>query len=152
LSYVLAALFDFIVASSLLVVLMIYYRIPITVNALYGLPIMIVLFVFSLSMALLFSATQVRFRDIGMAVPVLLQLWMFATPIIYPLSAVPERWRIVFALNPLAGITQNFRQVILYSTQPDFKSLIIAAVISVVLLIASASYFKRVDATMADIV
>lgn len=151
-SYVLAALFDFVVASSVLVGLMFYYRVPITPKALYAVPIFLVLILFSIGIALLFSATQVRFRDIGIAVPLLLQLWMFATPIIYPLSAVPSHLRVFYVLNPLVGIIESFRRVILHSQMPDFHLLGISAAISLVLLIVSLSYFKHVEATMADFI
>jgi lipopolysaccharide transport system permease protein len=99
-----------------------------------------------------FSATQVRIRDVGVAVPLLLQLWMFATPVIYPLSAVPLRLQPYYVLNPMVGVIENFRQVILRGEAPEFRSLIMAAAISIVLLLVSYLYFKRVEATMADII
>jgi lipopolysaccharide transport system permease protein len=133
-----------------LAALMFYYRVPLTINALYTIPIVVVLALFSLSMGLLLSATQVRFRDIGMAVPLLLQLWMFATPILYPLSAVPAQLRDIYALNPLVSIIESFRQALLSETAPELWSLAKSALISMMLLIASYSYFKRVEATMAD--
>src|SRR6267378_7347700 len=111
-TYVVAALFDFVVASTLLAGLMIYYHVRPTVNALYAIPIILVLSCFALAMSFLFSATQVRVRDIGVAVPLLLQLWMFATPVIYPLASVPQRWRPLYELNPMVGVIENFRQVI----------------------------------------
>jgi lipopolysaccharide transport system permease protein len=151
-TYVVAALFDFAVASTLLVGLMMYYRVLPTLNALYALPIILVLTCFSLAMSFLFSATQVRFRDIGVAVPLLLQVWLFATPVIYPLSAVPERWRSLYVLNPMVGIIESFRQVIIMGTPPDTNSLMISAVISFILLFGSYVYFKLVEATMADFV
>jgi lipopolysaccharide transport system permease protein len=151
-SYVIAALFDFMIASLVLVGLMIYYKVPPTLNALYGLPIILILTGFATAMSLFFSATQVRFRDMGVAVPLLLQLWMFATPVIYPLSAVPPRWRPLYMLNPLVGVIENFRQTILNGVPPDFYSLGLSAGISFVLLIASYLYFKHMEATMADII
>jgi lipopolysaccharide transport system permease protein len=86
------------------------------------------------------------------AVPLLLQLWMFATPVIYPLSAVPARWRPLYTLNPMVGVIENFRQTILNGASPDFYSLGLSAVISLVLLIASYLYFKHMEATMADLI
>jgi lipopolysaccharide transport system permease protein len=151
-TYVVAAFFDFGVASTLLVGLMIYYRILPTINTLYVMPIMLVLTCFSLAMSFFFSATHVRFRDIGVAVPLLLQIWLFATPVIYPLSAVPARWRPLYVLNPMVGIIESFRQVILKGNAPDTESLLISAAISVILLVASYIYFKLVEATMADFV
>jgi lipopolysaccharide transport system permease protein len=149
-SYVAAALFDFAVASTLLAGLMIYYRVPLTLNVLYAVPIIAVLTCFSLAMSFLFSATQVRFRDIGVAVPLLLQVWLFATPVIYPLSAVPQRLRPFYMLNPMVGIIENFRQVILKGAAPEISSLLISAAVAVILLVLSYLYFKWVEATMAD--
>lgn len=149
-TYVLAALFDSAIASTGLAALMVYYQVPLTAKALYTIPIMALLTLFSLSMALFLSATQVRFRDIGMAMPLLLQLWMFATPILYPLSMVPERLRDIYTLNPLVSIIESFRQAILYATTPDLALLARSALISITLLIASYVYFKKVEATMAD--
>jgi lipopolysaccharide transport system permease protein len=152
LTYVVAALFDFLVASTLLAGMMIYYHVRPTVNALYAVPIILILTCFALAISFLFSATQVRVRDIGVAVPLLLQLWMFATPVIYPLSAVPLRLQPYYVLNPMVGVIENFRQVILRGEAPEFHSLITAALISIVLLVVSYLYFKRVEATMADII
>jgi lipopolysaccharide transport system permease protein len=152
LTYIVAALFDFGVASILLGGLMLYYHIPITINALYAIPIILVLSCFALAVSLLFSATQVRFRDIGVAVPLLLQVWLFATPVIYPLSTVPARWRPFYVLNPMVGVIENFRQVMLTAAAPDSRSLLLSAAISVTLLVVSYVYFKLSEATMADFV
>ena len=149
-SYVAAALFDFLVASTLLAGLMIYYRVPLTLNALYAIPIIAVLTCFALAMSLLFSATQVRFRDLGVAVPLLLQVWLFATPVIYPLSAVPERLRPFYMLNPMVGVIESFRHAILKGVAPDMGPLLFATVIAIILLVVSYLYFKWVEATMAD--
>ena len=149
-TYVAAALFDFLVASTLLGALMIYFRVPPTINVLYVVPIVLVLTCFALAMSFFFSATQVRFRDIGVAVPLLLQVWLFATPVIYPLSAVPERLRFFYTLNPMVGIIESFRRVILKGTPPEIGPLLFAAGIAVILLVLSYLYFKWVEATMAD--
>lgn len=152
LTYVFAAIFDFLIASTVFIGLMIYYHVPLTFNALYSVPIIVVLMIFTTAMAFLFSATQVRFRDIGVAMPLLLQLWMFATPVVYPLSAVPRRLLPIYLLNPMAGLIESFRQVMLYGTSPDLRLLGIAALISTLLLVAFYIYFKRVEATVADII
>ena len=151
-TYVIASLFDFVVASVVLVGLMMYYRVPLTIHALYVVPIVLILTCFALAMSLFLSATQVRFRDIGVAVPLLLQLWLFATPVIYPLSSVPERFRSIYLLNPMVGVIDNFRQVSLRGAEPDYRTLMIAAVVSVVLLCLSYVYFKHLESTMADII
>jgi lipopolysaccharide transport system permease protein len=151
-TYVIAAFCDFLVASIVLMGLMMYYRIPLTINVLYLIPIVMVLTCFSLAMSFLFSATQVRFRDIGVAVPLFLQLWLFATPVIYPLSSVPLRYKPLYMLNPMVGVIENFRNVLLRGTAPDFSSLFIATAISIPLLFVSYVYFKQIETTMADII
>lgn len=151
-TYVVAALFDFLVASILLAGLMVFYHVSLTVNAFYAVPIILVLTCFALAMSFFFSATQVRIRDIGVAVPLLLQLWLFATPVIYPLSAVPLRLQPIYTLNPMVGVIENFRQVMLRGAAPDLKSLLVSAIVSLVLLFVSYIYFKRVEATMADFI
>ena len=151
-TYVIASLFDFVVASVVLAALMMYYRVPLTIHALYVVPIVLILTCFALAMSLFLSATQVRFRDIGVAVPLLLQLWLFATPVIYPLSSVPERFKSLYSLNPMVGIIESFRQVSLRGAAPDQWSLAMSAVISVVLLCLSYVYFKHLESTMADII
>jgi lipopolysaccharide transport system permease protein len=152
LTYVIAALFDFLVASIVFAGLLIYYNVQLTWMALYSFPIILVLTCFATAMALLFSATQVRFRDIGVAMPLLMQLWMFASPVVYPLSAVPAWLRPFYMLNPMAGIIESFRRVMLQGQPPDFWSLGVALVASLVLLSVSYVYFKRVEATIADVI
>jgi ABC-type polysaccharide/polyol phosphate export systems, permease component len=152
LTYVIAALFDFIIASSVMAALMIHYRISLTANAFYAVPIIFILTLFVSAISLFFSAMQVRYRDIGVAMPLLLQVWMFATPVAYPLSAVPERFHTLYLMNPMVGIIENFRRVVLHGLTPAFSSLAMAGLISIVLLAASYIYFKRVEATMADII
>jgi lipopolysaccharide transport system permease protein len=151
-TYVFAALFDFLIASTVLAGLMVYYRIQPTKNILYVIPIIFVMTCFATAMSLLFSATQVRFRDMGVAVPLILQIWMFATPVIYPLSAVPARVRPLYVLNPMVGIVENFRQTVLNGAPPDFYTLGVAASVAFGLLFFSYLYFKHMDATMADII
>lgn len=152
LTYVVAALFDFVVASTVLAGLMLYHRVPLTANALWAVPIMIVLSTFISGAALALSAAQVRFRDIGVALPLLLQLWMFATPVVYPMSAVPAQLQPLFKLNPLSGLIENFRRVLLTSDPPDFAMLAVSAALSLGLFAPAYIYFKRVEATMADII
>ena len=152
LTYVVAALFDFVIASTILAGMMIYYQVPLTINLLYVLPIIAVLTCFVISMSLVFSAVQVRFRDVGVAMPLLLQLWMFATPVVYPLSAVPERFHWFYSLNPMSGVVESFRNVVIQGTPPDLNALGPSALISLVLLPLSYIYFKHVESTVADVI
>jgi len=152
LTYVFAALFDFLIASTVLVVLLLYYRVPLTVNLIYVLPIMLILTLFIIAAALVLSAVQVRFRDVGVAVPIAMQVWMFASPVLYPLAAVPARLRSIYQLNPMVGIIEGLRSVVLQGAQPPITAISVSVLISVGLLIIAYSYFKRVEATMADVI
>ena len=152
LTYVIAALFDLLIASLVLAGLMIYYRISLTVNLLYAIPIILVLTCFVTAVSLFLSAVQVRYRDVGVGMPLLLQLWMFATPIVYPLSVVPQRFQSLYVLNPMVGMIESFRRAVLQGVPPDFRLMGIAIIITIVLLPVSYIYFKRVEATAADII
>ncbi len=152
LTYVVAALFDLLIASPVLLGLMIYYNVPLTFNALYAIPIIFIMTMFITGMSLIFSAAQVRFRDIGMALPLLLQIWMFATPVVYPLSAVPERFRSLYMLNPMVGVIENFRRVLVEAAPPNFYEIGISALIALLLLPAAYIFFKHVESTIADVI
>jgi lipopolysaccharide transport system permease protein len=152
LSYVIVALVDFLVASAVLFGLMLYYHVPLTVNALYAIPTIAILSMFTLAVSLVLCAVQVRFRDVSVAMPLVLQVWMLATPVVYPLSLIPERWQSIYALNPMVGIIESFRRVVLMGAPPDFQALTTAAVVSMTLLLVTFVYFKHVEATVADII
>ena len=155
LTYLIAALFDFIIALLVLAMLMLYYRVTVNFNALYAIPIIAVMSVFCMSMILFLSATQVRFRDVGVGVPLLLQIWMFATPIVYPLSAIkslPPFLRFLYMMNPMAGVIENFRRVVLQGLTPDFQLLGMSALISLTLLPIAYVYFKYIETTAADVI
>jgi lipopolysaccharide transport system permease protein len=152
LTYLVAGLFDFLIAAVILAAMMLYHHIQVTLYALYLIPIMGVLIAFSMALALFLSALQVRVRDIGLAMPLVMQLWMFATPVVYPLSQVPARFRSFYILNPLVGPVEGFRRVLLQSQPPDDVSLRVAAVISLILLPISYLFFKHREASMADII
>jgi len=152
LTYVAAALVDLLAASTVLAGMLFFYHVPLTLYALYVVPTVAILTMFAIAVSLVLCAVQVRFRDIGVAMPLVLQLWMFATPVVYPLSVVPAKWQPFYVLNPMVGIVEGFRRVILQGAPPDMHSLGIAAAISAVFLPVAFVYFKRVEATLSDII
>ena len=97
------------------------------------------------------SAINAYYRDVKYALPLLVQVWMFASPIIYPASAVPEGFRTLYFLNPMAGIIHSYRSVIVKGIPPDLDYLAIAAGGSIVLFIVCYLYFKRIEMTFADV-
>ncbi len=150
LSYVTAALVDLAISLSILACLMAYYRTPLTWNALYAMPILAGLCIFTTAVALVLSSIQVRFRDIGVALPLVLQVWLFSTPVVYSMASVPARYRYVFLLNPVATFIADFRQVLVHGYAPDKTALAAATAIATLCLVAVYAYFKATDSTMAD--
>jgi lipopolysaccharide transport system permease protein len=150
-TYVVAALADLAIASVVLVGMLVYYAVPVTVHALWVVPIVALLGAFSLACGMLLGAVQVRVRDVGIALTVVLQLWMFGSPVLYPLSAVPHSARWWYVLNPMAGFVDGFRRAVL--AQPlDLDALAIASAITAVLVPLAFVVFKQLDATVADVV
>jgi lipopolysaccharide transport system permease protein len=131
---------------------MAHYRVSPTWNLLYAIPILMVLAGFAAAIALLFSAIHVRFRDIGLALPLVLQVWMFTIPVVYSLQSVPVRFRKFYLLDPIAGLIENFRTVLLQGRRPDPSSLALSATIAFACLAIAYAYFKSSEATMADII
>jgi lipopolysaccharide transport system permease protein len=147
-----AGLVDFAIGFALLAALMAYYGVALTWNLLM-LPALVALTAaLALSVGLWMSALNVKYRDIRYALPFLIQLWMFVSPIIYPTRIVPERWRWMIMLNPLTGLIENFRIVLLGGREIDWMSLACSAVMTTGLLVYSAYNFKRMERSFADIV
>ena len=149
-TYIAAALFDFAIGFVVLLGLMAWYAVPLTLHALTLVPVVILLTLWILAVSLALAAIQVRYRDVGVALPVLMQILMFASPIIYPLGVVPASWRAWYLLNPLAGIVSAFRDVLLRHTAPEPFPLAMAGLVTAVALPASYMFFKHAEATMAD--
>lgn len=156
LTYVVAALVDCALASIVLGVLMLWYGVSLTWTAVWALTAILVLTVFLSGLGLLLAALQVRYRDVGLAMPVLVQVWLFATPVLYPLDAVRSTLSAplynLYLLNPLAGIVDTFRRAVVLHQAPDYGALGVAAAIAGMLLPAAYIYFKYAELTMADMV
>ena len=152
LTYVIAGLFDFAIGLVSLAALMAWFQVPITGAVLHLVPVVALLAGWILAVSLLMSAAQVRWRDVGVAMPVVIQVLLFVSPVIYPLSVVPERWQSLYLLNPMAGIIDAFRDVLLGGRQPDSTPLGYASLVTACALPIAYLVFKRAEATMADIV
>jgi lipopolysaccharide transport system permease protein len=143
---------DFAVAFSLLIAMMVWYGI-IPGWEIFSLPLFLLLgLTTALAVGLWLSALNVKYRDVNHAVPFLVQIWLFASPIAYPTSLVPEQWRFLYSLNPLVGVIEGFRWALLGNESPDFGIIAISACTVVVILFTGLIYFKRVERTFADVV
>jgi lipopolysaccharide transport system permease protein len=105
-----------------------------------------------LSVSLWLSAMNVRYRDIGQAIPFVIQLWMFASPVAYPISVVPEKWRLLYSLNPMTGVIEGFRWALLGNQAPDILPLVVSVGVVLALLFSGILFFKRMEETFADVV
>lgn len=148
-----ALLVDFFVSFVLLLVMMGIYGIEPRVSALFWIPALTVLMlVLTVALGALLSALMVRYRDIRSVVPLLVQLWLFATPIAYSITLIPHRWRAAYGLNPMAGPVAGFRSALLGTPAPDGAMLAVSVVTTLVLLVIGITYFIRTDATFADVI
>ena len=149
-SAVAAGLLYLAIASVILIGLAIFYGVTATWGLIW-LPLLVALTVgFSLGLGILVSALTVRYRDVRHALPFVIQLWMFASPIIYPSSVVPEQWRWALALNPFTGIIEGFRSA-LVGRAMNWHALSISAAITLALLIVAAYAFRRLEKSFADL-
>lgn len=146
-----AGFVDLAIAFVLLGVLVLYYGIVLSWSALM-LPVLVLMVsLLALAVGMWTSALNVKYRDVRHALPFLVQLWFFATPIVYPTTIVPERWRWVMALNPMSGLIDGYRAAV-FGNGFDFRALGISSVITLALLVYSAYTFRRMEKTFADIV
>lgn len=106
----------------------------------------------SLSVSLWLSALHVRYHDIGAIAPLLIQVWMYASPVVYPLSIVPEQWRTLYSLNPMVGVIEGFRWALLGKTPPDFSLVAVSAGIVLIVLYGGYLFFKKFERTFADVI
>ncbi|HEY6342772.1 MAG TPA: ABC transporter permease [Bryobacteraceae bacterium] len=151
LASVLAGLVDFGIAFLVLLALMLYYGI-VPAFAIAVLPLFLLLAVATaLSVGLWLSALNVQFRDVRYTIPFLTQFWMFATPVAYPSSLVPERWRAWYGLNPMAGVVEGFRWALLGKSGSPGPLLWVSGLVVVLLLIGGLAYFRRMESTFADV-
>lgn len=152
LSSVFAALVDFAVSFVVLLLVMAYYQYWPGWNILWLFPIVMLALLTALSVGLWLSALNVQYRDIQHMVPFLIQVWMYASPIVYPIETIPEGvWRSLYGLNPMVGVIQGFRWALLGGTPPDI-TMLISILVVVVLLISGLYYFRRMEKTFADVV
>lgn len=148
---VLGGVVDFVLAFAVLLIMMFFYGIVPTANV-FWLPFFLLLaLVTSLGVGLWFAAMNVQFRDVRYAVPFLVQIWLFMTPIAYPSSLLDEPWRTLYAVNPMVGVVEGFRWALLGNQMAPTAVSVLSSVMGLVLLISGAFYFRRLERTFADV-
>lgn len=151
LSSVGAWLIDFLIAGLILLIMMLFYGIGWTINLLFA-PLLLLAVIFTaLGVGTLLSALTVAYRDFRYVVPFMVQIWMFATPVVYPASLVPEQWQWLLYLNPMAGLIEGFRACFL-GIPFDFTAISISFSIAMAFFVLGVVYFERVERRFADII
>jgi len=148
---VLSGLVDFTIAFSVLIVLMIWYGIAPTINIIF-LPLLILLMLFTASgIGMLLSAMAIQYRDIRHAIQFIIQILMYAAPVVWPVSLIPEKYRLFYGIYPMAGVIEGFRSSIIGKNPMPWDLIIIGTATALILAVVGALYFKRMERIFADV-
>ncbi len=151
-SAVLGGLLDFLIAFGVLIGMMMYYQIRPSA-AIWTVPLFLLLAVgAALGVGLWLSALNVQYRDVRYTIPFLTQFWLFATPVAYPSTLVPESWRALYGVNPMAGVVEGFRWALLGKAEGPGALLAVSIAIVILILVGGLYYFRRMERTFADVV
>ena len=151
-SAIITPLVDFAIAFVLLVGMMVWYGIAPTWGVL-ALPLLLLLAIATtLAVGLWLAVLNVRYRDVGHITPFLVMIWMYASPVAYPVSLVPARWRLLYGLNPMAGVIEGFRWALLGTAGPDLRVLAVSTAVVLSLLLSGIVYFHKTEDTLVDVI
>jgi len=149
---VLSGLLDFLIGSAFLVIMMFYYRVKPGWQLLLVPVFVLSMMLLALGISMLLAALNVRYRDVKYALPFIIQIWLFVTPIIYPVTFLPAKYQKILALNPMAGIVEGVRACLFPGYRMPWNLVEISCSVTIVLLIGGALYFRKTERTFADIV
>jgi lipopolysaccharide transport system permease protein len=152
LANVIAPLLDFCIAFVVLLALMAFYGIVPSWKFLVVPPLVLIAALLALSIGLWLAPINVRFRDIKHTLPFMIQIWMYASPIVYPLSMVPQQWQWAYSLNPMVGVIEGFRWAVFDRGEPNFTALAMSGAIIVLLLVGGLIFFRRMERSFADVI
>ena len=147
-----AAFIDFLVSAVILVGMMLLYGVRPGWTGLWIVPLLMIQIMFTIAVVLFGAAFLVFFRDVRFVVPLLIQVWMYATPIIYPATSVPAQFRTLYFLNPMAGVIDGYRRVLLLGEWPMLDAIALEVIVTLVLLVAGYVFFKRSEPVFADLI
>ena len=152
LSAILVGFVDFLIASIVFVLMLLVYRTPIGLSILWVPLLLSIQMILTFGISLLASAINVFYRDVRFVIPLMLQIWMYLSPVIYSTRVVPERFRSYYFLNPMAVLIDAYRRTILFNQPPDWPYLGLTALIAISLTVAAYTYFKRAEKEFADLI
>jgi lipopolysaccharide transport system permease protein len=145
-------LVDFAVTLVVVLIALLYFGVTPTWRLLFLPVFLLIAMLLSLSVALWLGPINAKFRDIMHTLPFLLQVWMYGSPVFYPMSVVPEKWRALYSLNPMVGVIEGFRWAVLAKAHPDPRSMMISGSVILVMLVSGLVWFKNRERQFADII
>ena len=148
----LAKTVDFFLASTVFVLFMIYYQLPLTWNILWFVPIFMIQQLFTYGLSLILASLNLFYRDIQYVLTLIVMVWMYLTPVIYPTEIFPEQYKWIFQLNPMAVIINAYRQTILGGGMPNLTSLALGLLVSLIVTFLGIKLFKKLEGVFADVV
>lgn len=147
-----AALVDFMIASLIFIGMMIFYRVWPGIGILWVIPLLIIQIILTIGVTLIGSAVLVFFRDVRFVIPLLIQIWMYASPVIYPVDLVPTKLQPFYFLNPMAGIIDGYRRALIQGEPPRMPALLLSTLVSLLLFVFGYALFKRLEPLYADLI
>lgn len=152
LASVLTAFFDMSMSGIVLVGMMVWYNAQISWTMLWVIPLLALTAVISFAIGMFVAAIGTFRQDIVLALPFIMQLWLYTTPIIYPISSVPEKWRNLYIMNPMVGIIEGFRGVLVKAQTPDMGQLTYATIVTVLALVIAWPFYRKMSGYFADVI
>ncbi len=151
LASVMAAMVDFLISLLILVVVMVAYKVPVTLHIFWIVPFTFLAILSALAVGLWFSALNVRYRDVQQMVPFIAQIWLYMTPVLYPITITSPVWKFVYNLNPMVGVVTGFRWALFGKAPPD-ATIFVSVGAVLLLFVTGLFFFRRMEKTFADVV
>ena len=152
LSSILGRIPDLVASFTVLTMIFVFYHINLSVYILWMIPIMMIEVILAYAIGMFLGSINVYFRDITAVVPVLLMAWLFLTPVIYPLESIPQQYQLYAKLNPMTGILEGFRSVLIVGKTPELTSLLLSTIVTFTFLVVSYLLFKKLEKGFSDVI
>lgn len=149
---IMAKIVDFFYSCLILIIFFIYFKIPVTIAIIWIIPIFVIQLIFTAALSLIVASFNLFYRDIQYLLGLIINIWFYLTPVIYPIEQFPVKYRFIFQINPMSVIINAYRQVILGGKTPNLENLGIAGLISIIFFIISFFLFKKAEGKFADYV
>lgn len=152
LSTILAKVVDFFLASSIFILFLVFFRVPVTLHVLWFFPIFLIQFAFTYGLSLLLAAFNLFYRDVQYVLGLVVTLWMYLTPIVYSVEMFPQHYRWIFQINPMAVLIHAYREAILSGSAPQLSSMLVALGLSSFILLFGLFVFRKLEGVFADVI